>query len=121
MYIFLVIYTSSYLIIYFIFINLTTSIIKLDTKAKVAQIIKLSKPNTIGIANTSLINGKSVASNITKQIPTAPNAYLLLVNPNLNILSVFDLDGNVCNILDKVRVKNAIAQPNSGDFCIPIY
>ena len=115
------IYTSFILVLYFIFINLETSIIKLDVKAKIAQAIKLFKSNDAGIANISLINGNSVINNIVKQIPTAPNVYLLVLNPNLNIVCVLDLDGNVCSILDKVRVKNAIAHPNSGEVFIPIY
>ena len=89
------IYTSFILVLYFIFINLETSIIKLDVKAKIAQAIKLFKSNDAGIANISLINGNSVINNITKQIPTAPNVYLLVLNPNLNIVCVLDLDGNV--------------------------
>ena len=121
MYILLIIYTSFSSNYSFIFINLTTSIIKLDINAKPKQIIKLLKLNISGIANIPLINGKSVTSNITKQIPTAPNAYLLVLNPHLNIVCVLDLDGNVCNILDKVNVKNAIAQPSSGECLIPIY
>ena len=33
--------------------------------------------------------------NIPKQTPTEPSAYLLVLNPNLSIVCVLDLDGNV--------------------------
>ena len=109
------------LIYYFLFISLVASIIDVDIKAKTKQVIKFSKVNDTGISNIPLINGNNVASNITKQVPTAINTYLFVVNPNLTSVSVLDLDGNVCSILDKVSVKNAIAHPNSGELFIPIY
>ena len=46
--------------------------------------------NTEGIANIPLINGSRVVENIARQTITAPNAYLLLVNPKLKIVSLFE-------------------------------
>ena len=54
------------------------------------------------------IKGSRVKENMPKHTTTAPKAYLLLLNPSLNIVSVLDLEAKVCIILDKVREKDVL-------------
>ena len=72
--------------------------------AKPKQIAKFWISNTEGIANIPLINGSRVVENIARQTITAPNAYSLLVNPKLHIVSLFERAANVWIILDNVIV-----------------
>ena len=75
----------------------------------------------IGIENIGLTAGINTIEYNKEHTTIAPITYLFEKNPILTAGSTFERLAIVCNVLANINVVNAIATPNSGDTCIPMY